>query len=94
MSAAAFTQDDFDAWKELAMTRLVISAAENIATLAEEHWKAGAYSSEYLTSDERERQLIALNRVKARNDGMRALAEITLEDVLAANGLEPAQEGQ
>jgi len=94
MSAPEYTEDDFAAWMETPMTRLVIAGLEAMATEQQTNWQAGAWSAEYLNAEDRERQLIALNRAKVRADTYREMANITLADVLAANGLETAQEGQ
>lgn len=77
------SQEDWDAWKEHPITRLVMQAMERIATEAEAQWKRDAWSNEYLTADGRERQLLTLNRVKAHADGLRVVAETKLEDVIA-----------
>lgn len=94
MKPPEYTPEDFEAWAEQPMTRLVIAGLEAMAVQQQTNWQAGAWSAEYLTPEGREQQLIALNRAKVRAETYREMANITLADVLAANGLEPAQEGQ
>lgn len=88
------TPEDWEAWREHPITQLVMSGFEHAAERAKAQWQADAWSNEYLGAEGRERQLIALNRVKARCDAYGEIQGISLQDVLAANGLEQAQEGQ
>lgn len=93
MNPPKITEDDWTAWKEHPITQLVMQALEATSIRAERQWKIDAWSNEYLSAEGRERQIIALNRVKARIDGYAAIRDMTLADLLSVMDLEPAEEG-
>lgn len=95
MKASDFTEDAFEAWRELPITRLFMDALEAQCGAAKEQWVNAAWNAERANPAEREAMIIELNRTKVRIDAYRAMAESTLANLLAANGLQqPTEEGQ
>lgn len=89
MKASDFTEDGFEAWRELPMTKLVMAGFEAAAQASRQAWTEAAWANTYLTAEERERQLLALNRVQSQVASYREIAGISLADILKMNGMEP-----
>lgn len=88
------TPEDWEAWRDHPITQLVMNGFERAGEQAKAAWQEAAWNVKYLTPEGREAQLIELARVKSQIETYDEIRGASLADVLAANGLEQAQEGQ
>lgn len=83
------TREEYEIWKDNAVTRFVMAGLANAADLAAEQWKAVAWARSGLTRDDEMRAAeLDRTKVQARAEAYRDLASLSFEDAMGANGLE------